>query len=381
MGVQTCLIRNLLHLIWRTVPCPQTDRLRTDPVGIKLWCQNCLPEKKTSKSVWDAFWDPFTLRHFKLPSGPSNEEILKKYFTSHAKTQPVAGLCSKDTTENDSNIDIEVQAQSSPATKCISSDTLNIESPEEGKNEISCITEFSTTELLFTDMAQRCLALFDITSNTTIKKRVLISRPWDTTMLPWSKIAVTLPHSKQIAFFTADHFLFPCCSIGVFGECRGIQCAENKLVVSFTSPHALVQIIDLSGRVLKTIRHDPSGCELFEWPHYIALCPDNKLIYVSDYYRNTISCIDTDGVIKWVYQDGDIHYPKGIVAGDGGCIYVCSWRSNTIHVVSSSNGDRLAFIRCYGVTFPQAACYSSKNRALYVSHGNCVTSISRLSLQ
>ena len=139
--------------------------------------------------------------------------------------------------------------------------------------------------------------------------------------------------------------------------------------------------MDLEGRVIQTIQTDTSGRTLFTQPRYVAFSTVNNVIYVSDFDNSSLTCMLQSGSIQWVYKDGQLKGAAGLAIGDGGCIYLCSYRTHAIHVVSQ-DGVQLAIIppSVSGVKLPYAVCYSSSQRTLYVSSYNN-NYIRRLSLQ
>lgn len=257
------------------------------------------------------------------------------------------------------------QTSQLPATACTSSSTVSILSP----NNISSCTvrgmvELSSTQLILTDMENSCLKLIDIANNIIIE-RAVESKPHDISMIPEFRLAVTLPGATKIQMFTADEYLYPCESIRVPAGCCGLSCSGDMLIVSFYRP-AHVQILDMTGNCIRMIQHDLSGNTLFLKPLYLTV--RNDLIYVTDCDKDTLTCIDSNDVVQWVYQDEQLKGPLGVVSGNDRCLYVCSKNTHTIHVVSP-DGLRLALIpqRQSGVECPRAICYSSFSQVLYVS--------------
>lgn len=82
--------------------------------------------------------------------------------------------------------------------------------------------------------------------------------------------------------------------------------------------------------------------------------------------------MDTTWVVQWSYRDQQLVYPTGVVAGDSGRIYICSWNSHTIYVLST-DGVHLAVIpqSHTGIQYLHAVCCIRFHRTLYVSMYNC----------
>lgn len=187
-------------------------------------------------------------------------------------------------------------------------------------------------------------------------------------MLPGPCLAVSIPESHQIQFFTMDLNPHTRDTISVTGECLGLHCTGKELIVSYNIPTAQVQILDLTGKVLQSIQHDHLQNNLFKNPRFVTLNPGHSVIYVSDCDKNTVTCIKMEGVVDWIFKNENLKAPLGVATGGDGYLYICSSDTDTIQIVSS-DGIQLCFIPVShsGVKYPYAICYSGLQRAVYVS--------------
>lgn len=179
---------------------------------------------------------------------------------------------------------------------------------------------------------------------------------------------MTVPDGKEIRIYETDQ-LNMCDKLGVGRECHGLHCTGDNIIVTFLKP-VKVEIIDFAGRVLQSIKHsDSTGHVLFTCPQDIMFNVDNKFIYVSDYKKNSITCMNMTGSVRWVYKDRGLNGPTGVMLGDDRCIYTISKNTNTIHVVSPE-GVQLAIIpeSKTGVKYALAACKSSFEQVMFVSN-------------
>ena len=67
----------------------------------------------------------------------------------------------------------------------------------------------------------------------------------------------------------------------VQGQCRGIARIKDSLVVTYDNP-VKVEIISMQGRVERTIVSERDGRRLFTLPWYVAVSPDQTIIYISE---------------------------------------------------------------------------------------------------
>lgn len=271
----------------------------------------------------------------------------------------------------------------SPATVCETRSLVNIKSYLDIHNcSVVSILEISPSQLVLTDASNSCLKLIDMERNKIIKRQPVDPEPQDITMLSDFRLAVSFPDCSEIRIFMADKNLDMLKKLSVKGECYGLCCIGDKLVVSY-GKQAKLEIIDFNGRVMQSIKRDSSRHALFKGPEYIAVNVEKSLIYVSDFNKHTLTCIDKSLAIRWVYWDDDLRGPTGVSTGNDGCLYVCSKHKHTIHVVSS-DGRKLAVLPVSdtGVNFGLAVCYSNFSKKLFVSSlkydsdtRNCITKL------
>ncbi|XP_045216946.1 uncharacterized protein LOC123566699 [Mercenaria mercenaria] len=171
----------------------------------------------------------------------------------------------------------------------------------------------------------------------------------DMTQVSSTKVAITLYDQKKIQYLHVHPTEMKLgTSIHVNGECCGIGCLENKLVVSFTEPKK-VEIMDLQGQVLKTVSYDmskfPQGFQ-FEYPHYVASDPWRKRAYVIDKYKNCILVVNVQGDITeviWNNQDfykTQMIYPIAAAVGEAGEVYVAVDNPYSIQKISPNFLER-----------------------------------------
>ena len=141
------------------------------------------------------------------------------------------------------------------ATTCTAVSQINVKS---SKDSADCcivgIVQISDTKLVCADFDNKCIKVADVETNTITSRRQLAYHPCDITLLPESRVAVTLSDIMQIHLHTTDGDLDQCGSIAVDGECLGIHWTGNPLLVSYGDPEPTVQVKDLAGRVRKTIQ-------------------------------------------------------------------------------------------------------------------------------
>ncbi|XP_045177997.2 uncharacterized protein LOC123538096 [Mercenaria mercenaria] len=232
----------------------------------------------------------------------------------------------------------------------------------------------SDTTLLVADFGGKCLFVFynmkrSSKSNTQVK---LSSGPWDITKVEDNKVAVTFPNERIVRLITFSETMTVTNTdvIKVGADCCGIACSNNNLIVSYDRP-AKVQILDMSGHVLKTFVKDSKGKPLFSNPLYLAVSPDNTTIYVSDWDRDTVTSLTFDGKVKAIYKDDQLSEPCQLTVDESGTVYVCWAESNNVHQLSSDlTKVKILLNESHGINIPLSVAYCQNNNRLYVGMFN-----------
>ncbi|XP_053385752.1 uncharacterized protein LOC123538994 [Mercenaria mercenaria] len=228
----------------------------------------------------------------------------------------------------------------------------------------------SDTTLLVADFDGNCLFVFYNmkTSSKSSAQVELSSCPWGITKVEDNKVAVTFPIEGIVGLITFSETMTVTNTddIKVGAWCCGIACSNNNLIVSYFKS-AQVQILDMSGHVLKTFVNDSKGQRLFSNPRYLAVSPDNTTIYVSDQDRDTVTSMTFDGKVKAIYKDDQLSQPCQLTVDESGTVYVCGVDSHNVHQLSSDlTKVKILLDKSHGINQPTSAAYCQNNNRLYV---------------
>lgn len=210
---------------------------------------------------------------------------------------------------------------------------------------LSGLAFVSEDNLVATDYENRCIKLISVPDNKIISILPVLTEPWDVTKVKADQLAITLPLKKKIQFVTVkskSSVLEKGSEIQLKSECRGIDSKREMLFVSFVEP-AKVEILDLKGHVKKSFEYDEMGYELFGWPGYVVLCPEQpgssrSIIYVSDKDRNTVTCLSEEGKVIAVYGGDILKGPRGVSIDNDGHVFVCGRASNDLCQILVKSG-------------------------------------------
>ena len=176
--------------------------------------------------------------------------------------------------------------------------------------------------LILTDFSNKAVKMIDISKMSVLNQHTLGSHPWDVSSVSHDKIAVTIPFKQTIQFMSVSrNNLRKKHTVKVHGQCYGISCHKDKMVVTFIIP-AKVQILLNNGTVLQTIQDE----NIFSWPEYVTT--SDNYIYVSDNGKRTITKLNWQGEVKGKCYCGS--EPYGLTMSDDKTMFVCSKGDDTL---------------------------------------------------
>ncbi|XP_053386649.1 uncharacterized protein LOC128550836 [Mercenaria mercenaria] len=251
--------------------------------------------------------------------------------------------------------------------------------------EYATLCLLNENTLLATDKKSNSIVIFKITKTTsqcfdTIK---VLSKPWAITSIRDNKVAVTFPEEGIIRMITFSEPISVVNSddIRVRLPCYGTAYSNNNFIVS-NEESRTVQILDMSGHIIRTIDKDSMGKPLFTSPLYMAVSPDNTTIYVSDWSSDTVTSMTFDGKVKAIYKDVQLSTPYQLTVDDPGSVYVCEIHSNNVHQLSSDlTKVKILLNTSHGMNQPVSVVHCNNGNKLYVGMRNRNIKVFNLSLK
>ena len=221
--------------------------------------------------------------------------------------------------------------------------------------------------LTFTDNNNYSVKIVDVNTNKVISGIQLPTKPWDITRVEQDQLVVTC--GNKLVFIKVVKTLSVMKEVDIGGQSRGIVYTNNTFICSFVNP-GCVKIIDLGGKILKTITTDIRRQTMFKSPQYIVLSRDQSTLYVSDYGNDSVTSIDLDGNVQHVYTHDKLVNPRGMAVDREDNIYIAGYGSSSIHIIS----PQCTTVRVvpYGIPEmkgPHAVIYCERDNRLYISHG------------
>ncbi|XP_060578593.1 uncharacterized protein LOC132735634 [Ruditapes philippinarum] len=219
---------------------------------------------------------------------------------------------------------------------------------------ITGMTLLTPDLLIITDYRNKAVKMVDTSSKSVYDQLQLDAEPWDITRVTSTELVVSLPDIQTIQFITiSSNKLIKKHTVKVDGDCRGISCYQDKLVVAYWNP-AKLQILDMNGTILTTI----DG--IFSYPS--GVISNRSSIYVSD--MKAVTRLNWQGDVIGSYSG--VRYPSGMSLSDDGTVFVCDTGRTVIEEISGdcSTGKVVLLDQRQRIK-SNAVCWCEKTKKLY----------------
>ncbi|XP_052780503.1 uncharacterized protein LOC128217404 [Mya arenaria] len=227
----------------------------------------------------------------------------------------------------------------------------------------------SRDRLLLADFKNNSVKLVD-TTNQMMSQVKLPSGPWGLCLLPGNRAAVTLPLVEKIQFVSIQGIVTLQDVVKVDGACRGIDFCDDNLIVSFHQPGKVV-MMDMTGKVKKSVDNDSSGKPLFQHPLNLTVTRESQtpsVLYVSDWDTHTITKLSMSLEVLQSYQDPLLKYPYGLAPVGDNQLLVCGSISDNIVLLDTLTGE---ITQLFGIKEeiknPYSVAYCSQKKTMFVT--------------
>ena len=197
----------------------------------------------------------------------------------------------------------------------------------------------------------------------------LPSRPWDMSVIDDNNAIVTLPDQKQLQYVQVFPQLKAGHVIQLDSLCCGVEVSDQEMYVSCYNycDSAEVRVLDKQGNLKRRPGVNKDGSCLFSTPSSITVSTAGDKVFVSEWNKNTVTCMKVDGSIIYQYKDKDSWGPRGLYCDDGDNILVCGRCSNNIKVIAA-DGKNYGTVLSYqdGLERPASIAYRKSDGTLVV---------------
>ena len=206
-----------------------------------------------------------------------------------------------------------------------------------------------------------------------ITGRLELPDPWDVSVIDSNNVIVTSPDTKQLQIVKVFPKLKTGRTIKLNKMCWGVAVSGEEI---YTTCHdnpgqGEVKVLDLQGNIKRRRGTNPDGSYLFTSPSYITVSASGEKIFVSDFNKDTITCLTHSGTVIYTYKDGDMTWPRGLICDSGDNVLVCGRDSNNVHTISPDGTKYRTLLTSQdGLTYPFSIAYKESEDTLIVGCRN-----------
>ena len=200
----------------------------------------------------------------------------------------------------------------------------------------------------------------------------LSAQPHDVSVLDPRSVIVTLPAKKQLQVIQVYPQLKPGRVIQLDKECHGVEVVKDELYVTCFTEHYTddgeVRVLGLDGKVKRRLGVNQDGSFMFFLPIYITVSSSGEKIFVSDFNKETVTCLSVDGRVIYTYEDDSTRGPGGLLCDSEDNILVCGgWRSNNVQVLTADGKRHCTLLtESDGLKDPHSIAYRDSDNTLLV---------------
>ncbi|KAH3843467.1 hypothetical protein DPMN_116985 [Dreissena polymorpha] len=134
-------------------------------------------------------------------------------------------------------------------------------------------------------------------------------------------------------------------TIGTEGECSGIACIKDGLAVTTTVNKTYygqqeLRLLEYRGRVKRRFSADKYKQIAYNMPWYLCSNMDGQRVLMSDFGNHTITCVDIDGDVIFVFKDPALLRPASLASDANFDIFAVSQRGHCVHHISQDGAKK-----------------------------------------
>lgn len=202
------------------------------------------------------------------------------------------------------------------------------ECTQDGK---AILCDYKNLKVKFLDRSFKLIECLDLSSG-----------PWDVTLVDSTRAIVTLPDEMQLQYIQLESSLKSGAIIEIREKCWGIKVAVEDIYVAVSCGECegKIRVLDLKGQRKRTIKMKPSGSFLFQPPYYLTISATSGRLYCSDYHTNTVTCLNPDGSLVYLYKNFRLKSPGGMCVDAEENLITCGKSSNCIQIITPTGKIR-----------------------------------------
>ncbi|XP_046584608.1 protein wech-like [Haliotis rubra] len=202
-------------------------------------------------------------------------------------------------------------------------------------------------------------------SQTGHSKLSLGGRPWGITRPKHNQVAVTVPDTSQIVTVEVNPDLVLLSTITTSKQYLGITSLTPSTLAAGSRSPPCVDILDMSGHVLKSVCSGHRGGDILKYPNYLCTTRTGNIL-VSDWGTKCVVCLTPEGDVVFNYRptgDTALKDPRGITSSSTDDILVADNSLHRVtHLTESGQFVRNILTSQDGVMYPRGLCVGGRGR-------------------
>ena len=200
----------------------------------------------------------------------------------------------------------------------------SLKPPASKINPISFAGVFLTDgNLIVSDYANRMLVMLD--SNMQIIRSIIVPLyPWDITEISEKEIVCSHSYNRQLQFVEVSPAMKLKNNIKLNAYCFGITYFKDNIYVYCDEKDKTeLQIMTKDGTLQKVVHFNDCRDRIGTEAGCLGTNKDGSRLYLSDFSRRSLTCMETNGDTIFAYNGSDIRKPRGVIVDDDDNFIVC----------------------------------------------------------
>ncbi|XP_067652282.1 E3 ubiquitin-protein ligase TRIM56-like [Haliotis asinina] len=206
-------------------------------------------------------------------------------------------------------------------------------------HEVTVVVVNGVDTVVITDIYNRSVKSFYTSNNQRRYSKILLGGlPCGITKLTHDQVAISLTNTKQIVTVEVKPDLELLTTMRTSKQYFGITSLTPSTLAAGSQSPPSVDILDMTGNVLKSISPLHKGNNIFEYPDFLSTTRTGDIL-VSDWGTKRVVCLTPEGDVMFNFstpEDPALECPQGITSTGTGDILVTDLRLHRVIQLTES---------------------------------------------